>query len=329
MAFLLLFLTPGFVLADNNEEVLKQLSELQKSINSLRTDLQGRAQKTEADILSLQKSVNSINSELTGQVQKNSTDVASLKRDISSIRQEIKSLQQQGRSEIDTRPLAMPGEITPPPIAPTMATVIFYNSYSQPMQVTCNGQTFVVQPGEQKNIEVATSSYTYLAANVQGGPYNIAPGEVQRVTLYYNGWIQPEYPSYYYYPGRYYYSTPGCHRPFLRFFRGCELQTYQRPYCNDHYLVGGYRNNHALTITNGKQTNTYLVNGNAVNVGYHPFTHTHPTQYKPQVQQHRPNQGAVHTHYTAPVHYAGHTQGGGGHIHTQGGGHSGHSGHKK
>ena len=335
--FLLLF-APHFVCGqEKGGEVVKQLTELQKSITALHTDLSGRAQKTEADILSLQKAVNNIQKELTGRVQKTETEVAQLKKDMSSIKEEIKiirvgkwaktePIEKEQPAFADTSPGKRaplivdnpPTPTLPPAVAPTTATVVFYNTFSRPMTVTCNGQTFVVQPGDQRNIDVQAGTYSYVIAGIHSEwqSYVIGIGETQRVTIYDNGYIQPQYPSYYYSPGYYYHWSPGCRRPLLRFFRGCDLRNYQCP--TRGYAYSG---NHTMTIVNGKQAQTYKftnenVGGKTIPVAYHPQTHT---KSHPQQVAHAGNHSGGNNH-----HQGGNGRGGGGHG---GGGHGG--GHHK
>lgn len=225
-----LFSIPSVSLAqDRNDEVLRQLTELQKSISSLHEKMTTRVEKVETSTAEIKKDFDDLRNEITrlqsqiSDVQKSTTLLAKIDKvpTRSVPKTEIEQplphkipenrIEQTERGPIEYVPVPKNYKLTQ---TKSMGTIIFSSTYSFPVQVTCNGETFTLHSGDQRNIEVPAGTYTYMVSGAHAGMQTrtIAVGDVQRIDVH-NKTVQQQQ---YYYSTQYYCPPPVYYNPCWR-----------------------------------------------------------------------------------------------------------------
>jgi len=226
IVFLVLLCFPCFAFAqDKTDEVLRQLVDLQRSITLLRNEVNERVKKVEKDFAEVKDFKNNI-TKLSEQVSQLQSQIEEIKKErvivkpISTLKpllieERVRPMTEQERMEGDRigipkdfkfeAPIKIPERIVERRVREEpkrTGTIAFDSTYSYPIRVTCNGETFTLNNGDQRNIEVPEGIYTYMVSGVHAGLQSrtIRAGETQRINVHH---IAPA-PTQQYFPRQYY-----------------------------------------------------------------------------------------------------------------------------
>lgn len=171
-AFLLLFL-PCFVVAqDKTEIILKQLTEIQKSIDTMNRSMDARTKKLEVEVASIQQQMVKMRAEIE-EVKRIPSAVAPMP----SPREDPKPLPLPKVEEFE-KPVKVPFVVT--------SRVVIHNTYPQPVSFTINGLTYSLRAGASGFVEIDPGDFRFQVKGAHENPQtrNVSAGESFSMVIY-------------------------------------------------------------------------------------------------------------------------------------------------